>query len=451
MTPRGPVFASTRPPSGGNPRGACRLRIGVGLLAAAALLLGAALPGCATRRVALLPAPPAEVRKAPAVAAKAADRSAVPFPGPIPERPPAPWVLGPYAAGTPAPPPAAAAPSPPKPPPPDTAVLYANAIARTKEAIARNAPRDAVPLWAALEETRWGADAVYNQGVLLQMAGDPDNAARTYGRLVRKDPPYGPAAANLLGLHLLRGRLEDAVPLAERVLGQAPPGEPLPEAEANAAAAMIEAGRIDRAEEVLRGIRGRGAATPALAWNLAIVAYRKGDIPAARSLSAGLPPAVADLWPVAASRRAWDRDGPPLPALDNATSREPRLAALERNIAAYAAFRNGNLGLAERTLAGAPEGSPYRGEMSTNLGIVLAEQGKWKEARDFLEKAVRERPGLPEGWLNLGIFRQIFGGDAAGARECFENYVKLYGPRKEEVRKWIERPSSPPSPPPSSP
>ncbi len=71
--------------------------------------------------------------------------------------------------------------------------------------------------------------------------------------------------------------------------------------------------------------------------------------------------------------------------------------------------------------------------------MLQAEQGRWREARENLERAVAENPALAAAWLNLGIFREVYEGEAGRARECYEKYVKLRGSRKEEVRSWAER------------
>ena len=56
----------------------------------------------------------------------------------------------------------------------------------------------------------------------------------------------------------------------------------------------------------------------------------------------------------------------------------------------------------------------------------------------MLERAVAEAPYLPEGWQNLGLFREMYLGDVPGALSCYERYVKLEGGRKDEVSKWSE-------------
>jgi tetratricopeptide (TPR) repeat protein len=169
-----------------------------------------------------------------------------------------------------------------------------------------------------------------------------------------------------------------------------------------------------------------------------LLAYRTGDLAGARQFSSTLPPPVAALWPVVASRAAWERETTKISPLDAKTSGEPRYLLLSRNIAAYEAWRKGDFNGAEALLSdGASLESPP-GEYLNNFGIVLAEEGRWKEANALLERTVAEAPDLPEGWLNLGIFREMYLGDVPGALSCFERYGKLMGGRKDEVSKWAE-------------
>ena len=129
-------------------------------MSARAPLLGAivaalALSACATQKVVLAPTPPVEIRKEPSS-------------------------------------------PPPSTPPPDYYRMYSEAIARTKEAFQRGSVKEAIPSWKALEESPWGSDAVFHQGVILHLAGDLDGAAAGYRRLADRSPVFEPAAANLL-------------------------------------------------------------------------------------------------------------------------------------------------------------------------------------------------------------------------------------------------------------
>ncbi len=402
-----------------------RLRLAIPFGLAAALALAA----CAAPRAVLIPAPPSEVRKE--AGAAAAERAAPP--ATEVERPPG------SAPGGRAP--AADRPADSGPVLPPRLSEYVQACDRTMEAIGRGAARDAVPYWKALEDSKWGTDAVFNQGVLFQLSGNLDEAAAHYRRAAERTPPFEPALANLLGVSLLRGNREQTKSLVERV---APPGSPLPlkalpELTVNAAAALMEAGRGNDAALLLRSTQSRGKATPALTWNLAVLSYRNGDPATAVSLSRSIPPAVGNLYPVVASRFAWAGEGEKAPVLGPAPPGMAGMAMLSVNFKAYGEFRTGAVEAAEKTLGPTAAEASVPAEILTNIGILQAEQGRWSDARKNLDRAVRENPALPGAWLNLGIFREVYEGNLAGARECYDNYVKLNGLRKEEVRKWAER------------
>jgi Flp pilus assembly protein TadD len=370
-----------------------------------AVLSASLLAGCAPRSSVLLPEPPTEIVKtAPAKAPEA-------------------------------PPPPASAPEPTSP-----ANLYRDAVARTRELLSRGEGSNAIPIWAALEGSPFAAEAVFNQGVLYQLSGDIDRAEVLYRRAAAPPLLSEPATVNLLGIALLRGNRETLRNLVEAAgkKGPAPPGERIPELSANLIAALVDLGRFDEAETLSRSLPKPEHPNSTLPWNLALIAYRRGDLDGARKLSALLPPSVAALWPVAASRVAWERDPTKVPPLDGKTSGEPRYLLLSRNLDAYTAWKRGNLDNSAALLAGGISGKSPPGEYLNNLGIVLAEAGRWKEAKTFLERAVAESPDLPEGWLNLGIFREMYLGDVPGALSCYERYGKLGGGRKDEVSKWVE-------------
>jgi len=370
------------------------------------IVLGAALlAGCAPLPSVLLPAPPAGIAKA--------------APAKAPE-------------GTP--------PAPASAPGPDFAAPYRDAVARTRELLAKGEGRAAIPLWVALEGSPFAAEAVFNQGVLLQLSGDVDGAEGLYRRAAAPPLLSLPAAANLLGIALLRGNretLRDLVDAAGRT-DTARTGVRLPELSANLVAALVDLSRFDEAEALYRSVLETGSATAALTWSRALLAYRKGDIAGARQFSSILSPPVSALWPVAASRTAWERETAKVPPLDGKTSGQPRFLLLSRNLAAFDAWRKGDLDRSSALLADGASGKSPPEEYLNNLGIVLAEAGRWKEAKTLLERTVAEAPSLPEGWLNLGIFREMYLGDVPGALSCYERYGKLKGARKDEVSKWAD-------------
>lgn len=371
-------------------------------MSARAPLLGAivaalALSACATQKVVLAPTPPVEIRKEPS------------------------------------------SPTPSKPAP-DYSRMYSEAIARTKEAFQRGSVKEAIPSWKALEESPWGADAVFHQGVILHLAGDLDGAAAGYRRLADRSPVFEPAAANLLGIYLLRGNLRGARSLVDRVLppGVEPAPDMLPELQSNVGAALVELGDPDRAARLFLAMRAQGGRSPSLSWNMAVLAYRNGDVATARRMASEVPPEVGRLWPVIASRFAWERESGKVSLPGDIPASEGRISALAWNLAAFEEYRKGNLPGAESILARKKEENANFSEILSNIGLLQLEQGKWKEARGNLEKAVGDNPGLPESWLNLGVYREVYEGNPAEALECYSRYVRLNGLRKDEVRQWIE-------------
>lgn len=364
--------------------------------------------GCASYR-ALLPAPPSEI--SPAVR-------------PAPGRLPAPPV------STVAAPPAGV----------DFGKIYRDAVGRTRESMSRGEARKAIPYWQALEDSPFAADALFNQGVLLQLSGDIDAAEARYRRAAA--PPFlsEPAAANLLGIGILRGDPERLRNLVDNVAGPvaALPGDRLPAFSSNLAAAYSELGQLRKAEEMYEAMRTAKSSTPAMPWNRAVLAYRDGNPMKAKLISSSLPSSVAGLLPVVASSVAWNRELTKAPAFDGKAFPDPRFELLSQNLASYVSWGKGDLGAAERHLSGVLADPHPRGEYLNNLGLVLAESGRWKDAKKHLERAVAEAPTLPEGWLNLGLYREIYLGDGPGAIQCYERYVTLKGRRKDEVSKWSE-------------
>jgi tetratricopeptide (TPR) repeat protein len=316
--------------------------------------------------------------------------------------------------------------------------LYREAVARTRDLLARGNVRDALPLWEGFGEGPYAAEAAFNRGVLLQLSGDARGAADQYRRAASPPLLSEPAASNLLGVALLAGdrpALREAVDNVARPIA-ALPGDRSPEFLGNLAAAFGELGRATEAEAMQRSIVAKGGTTPLLRWNQAVLAWRRGDIATARKIAAELPPGVFTLWPVEASRVAWDRDPSKVPPLDG--SAEPRLRAMSRNLSAFREWQRGDAAAARGFLEETGGGDFPVAEYQTNMGIVLAEQGRWKDAKAVLERAVASDPSLPEGWLNLGLYREVYLGDGPGALSCYERYVTLNGPRRDEVAKWSE-------------
>lgn len=424
------------------------------LLALAAAFAAAA--GCAAPQVGLLPAPPMTIRKeappSPARIPSAAPPAAAPQGAAL--QPPA-TRAGAASAAAAAP---GAAPLPvadntiPAPPPiPVGWKEYTDAIARTREAIARQKPGEAVAAWKSIEDGPYRADAIFHQGVLLHLAGDIDGAAAQYRRGTDDPPIHEPSAANLLGIYLMKGEIAKARALVTRSVPSGALAPTIPELVNNAGAVLLEAGETERAGSLLATLSSRNDNSAAAEWNRAVLAWRKGNAVAARTISGQLPAETGQLWVVTASRAAWDNGlasriaGP----YSSAPGGDRRLTPLARNFAAYTAYRAGKSDVADNILSEAARAPDAPPELLANLGLLQVERGQWKDGRSTLEQVTREHPSVPEGWLNLGIFREVYVGDAPGAVECYRRYVSLGGQRKDEVSKWIDwlqKPALPSSP-----
>lgn len=338
------------------------------------------------------------------------------------------------------------------PPLPDWWNRYTAAIAKTREAIAREKPAEAIAGWQALEDSPYRSEAIFHQGVLRHLSGDIDGAEALYRRGTDQAPVDEASAANLLGIYLMKGDIARARALVDRAVPSgASTATMVPELVVNAGAVLLESGEAARAAGLLDSLASRGRMTPAADWNQAVLAWRKGNAAKARQLSAGLPVETTQLWSVTASMAAWDN------ALAHriagqysaAPGGDRRLTPLAVNFDAFQRYRSGKVVDASKLLEDLTKSPGSPPELRANLGWLLIEQGKWKAGKELLEKVTKDHPALPEGWINLGLFREIYAGDAPGAVECYRRYVTLGGYRKDEVSKWIEwlqKPAPPSSP-----
>lgn len=347
----------------------------------------------------------------------------------------------------------AALPAPPPPPPkPDWTGLYREAIGKTRLALSPGGDRSsALSAWRRLEESPYGGDAVFNQAVLLHLAGSLSEAESLYRRLAEGTPPHAPSAANLLGILILRGDHEGLGKLSSSV---APVGTDLstfpPELVVNIAGARFELGDTAGAEAALAALPADSRGTASASWLLALLDYRRGDAAKAKARAAALPTSTTSLFPVAASRLAWEDNTYAIPSIGDSTLPASRMDALRNIVMAYQEGSAGRTQAADNTLRKLAAGNEFDGEALSNLGLLALKAGRWGEARKAFETAARKPNPPAEAWLNLGIYREVYEGNAAGAVECYANYVRLGGSKKTEVQAWLDRlQTSQPAPSPS--
>jgi Tfp pilus assembly protein PilF len=89
-----------------------------------------------------------------------------------------------------------------------------------------------------------------------------------------------------------------------------------------------------------------------------------------------------------------------------------------------------------RALAGSlPE--DLKAAARNNLGVALYRSGNETEAARQFESTTRGGPASAQATLNLAIALHERG-EAARALPLYEQYLKMGGPRADEVRGWVD-------------
>ena len=94
------------------------------------------------------------------------------------------------------------------------------------------------------------------------------------------------------------------------------------------------------------------------------------------------------------------------------------------HLLAMAARDEGDAAAAERLFQQALNGAPRRADILVNFGNFLAAQGRQREARSRLSKAVKSDPNLVSAWYHLGLL-SLKTGDLPEARRCANKATRL--------------------------
>ncbi len=275
-----------------------------------------------------------------------------------------------------------------------------------------------------------------NLGIAFYRTGMLEEAEREFRRVAQLRPSEGQAPFFLGLIAARQGRWSEAASLFRHAVDRAGPRGPILH---NLGVALAQAGEPDQAESRLADAAGRAPndARLHLAWGLA--ALERGDpalavvrLTRARELAVDRAPAPLWYWGAArAHALAGDLETAVRVAGDGA-ERYPEDAVLLNNHAVFLEA-SGDLAAAEAVLHRALAESPSLPQVSKNLGDVYYRLGRFDDAWDAFQRAVRLRPDLGDDLHfklgNLALKR----GDPEAARGHWGRAIEL-NPRHQLAR-----------------
>jgi Tfp pilus assembly protein PilF len=212
---------------------------------------------------------------------------------------------------------------------------------------------------------------------------------------------------------------------------------PGPESARRLAAADIAARRLDEARSLLSAARDALPGEEAIAGDLSAALDMAGNPAQALSVlpyREGMPTRLI-LSRVSLMLRQGQLEGAAI-EIEKALSREdagPGAILL----LGILKMQRGDLPGAEEQFRALTAGYPGLPEGFLDLGLALRRQGKFADARAAYEAGLLARE-TPELHLNLGVLDELYLGDKAGARAHYRRYVELSGAGADRVRGWIE-------------
>ncbi|MEO6002582.1 MAG: tetratricopeptide repeat protein [Opitutus sp.] len=256
---------------------------------------------------------------------------------------------------------------------------------------------EAVACYTGLEtfapaEPRWW----HLHATILAGYGEADAALKIWERVASLAPTYIPARLRVADCLLKANRTKDAAEAYAAVLKIDPKQ---PHALFGVARIEFEAGRLDRARELLENVVNQ--TNYQLGYDLIVTVYeRLGLLDRARAIR-GL---------AAASGAYRDPADPWLDALEDVCFDPFRLC-----LSAGVAARLGDRAKAQRLLERAVELNPNDVAPRFQLGTLAVEQGNFTVATDQLERCTQLAPDFADGWAHLSSLQEQRG-DKAGAQ-----------------------------------
>jgi tetratricopeptide (TPR) repeat protein len=297
-------------------------------------------------------------------------------------------------------------------------LITAGYVRRTGTSAASVLPRASD---ARIEEHR-------NLGIAFYKTGMLDEALREFRRVAELRPQEGSAPFYLGLIALKQGLFEDAVAAFRLALEK---GGPRPGALHNLAYSLEQVGRLDEAELAY----GEAAARARDDWRIqlgwAVTALQRGDAPAAlgrlaraRELLGDRPAPARWYWAETLARALAEDPEGALQAARAGVEAHPRRAALRNNLAVLLELRGDAPG-AERELQAGLEEDAALPQLSKNRGDLLYRAGRYDEAREVYERAVRLEPALGDDvHFKLGNIAHR-ARDAGKAREHWTRATEL--------------------------
>jgi tetratricopeptide (TPR) repeat protein len=266
---------------------------------------------------------------------------------------------------------------------------------------------------------------LYNEGAALYNEGDVTGAIAKFEQAVELAPAFVPALRLLGDLYASQGRSEDALRVADTLLG-------IDAADAAAGLlrydALLALGRGEEAAQTLEELRG--SAEPAEVgkrlFNAAVATQRSGDDETALARfrqAVELDPQLAEAWAaIAAIEMSSKRPQQALEAASRVLAVRPGdVEAMTVQYEAYKAL--GDKDAAARVLE-QMEGVSQDAGVLYRRGVALFNAGNYTQAVIILRQAVAADPDLAGAHYTLGL-ALVNQGEGTAAIDHFERFLAL--------------------------
>jgi tetratricopeptide (TPR) repeat protein len=267
-----------------------------------------------------------------------------------------------------------------------------------------------------------------NLGIAFYKTGMFDEALREFRRVAELRPQEGSAPFFLGLIALKQGSWNEAVNAFQQALEK---GGPRPAALHNLAFALEQLGRHEDAEAAYTEAAARARDDWRIQLGWAGTALQRGDAAAARArldrsreLLGDRPVPARWYWADTLARVLADDPEGALSAAQAGAEAHPRRAVLRNNLAVLLELRGDAPG-AERELQGGLQEDAALPQLSKNMGDLLYRAGRYEEARDAYERALRLEPALGDDLhFKLGNIAHR-ARDAQKAREYWTRATEL--------------------------